>query len=176
MPKHKTLRFASILEESRNKLWGCHFGVPDSIARQLIDGSSRRVVSTLNDSAEHQCALVPHGNGSFVITVNKKLRDALGLKFGMTVHVGLRKDGSKYGLPMPEELEELFRQDAEGKRFFHVLTAGKQRTLLYIIGSAKNPESRISRSIVITKHLKANGGKVNYKQLNEALKKPNRAG
>ena len=168
------LRFTSILERSTNKLWGCHFRVPDRIAKRLIDGESRRVVCALNGSAEYQCAMLPHGNGSFVITVNKKLRDALGLAFGMEVQVSLRKDISEYGLPLPEELQELLRQDAKGSTLFHALTRGRQRTLLYIIGSVKNAEKRIARAIGVVDHLKTNGGRINYKQLNAMLKDPRR--
>jgi hypothetical protein len=170
MPTPNTLQFTSTLEKSHNKLWGCHFGVPRSIADKLIDGKSRRVVCTLNSSAEHQCALLPHSNGLFVITVNKKLRDTLRLTFGMTVQVSLRKDESEYGLPMPEELKELLWQDEEGYRLFHSLTAGRQRTLLYIVGQAKTPDSRIARAVVIVRHLKTNKGKINYKQLNVLIR------
>lgn len=173
MPVRNKLQFTSTLEKSDNKLWGCHFSVPKAVAQKLIDGSSRRVVCTLNNATEYQCALLPHGNGTFVITVNKKLRDTLKLTFGMAVQVSLKKDESKYGLPMPEELEELFRQDKEARLLFHALTAGKQRTLLYIIGSAKGPDGRVSRAIIITKHLKTNAGKINYKELFQALKKSN---
>ena len=109
-----------------------------------------------------------------VITVNKKLRDSLGLAFGMEVDVRLMKDTTEYGLPLPEEFQELLRQDTEGNRLFHALTRGRQRTLLYIVGSAKNPEKRIARSISIIKHLKANRGTINYKQLSAMLKDPRR--
>ena len=144
--------------------------MPNTVARKLIDGKSRRVVCTLNGTAEHQCALLPHGSGSFVITVNKKLQKALGLTIGMNVRVELRKDESKYGLPMPLELEEVLRQDKEGRLLFHALTPGKQRTLLYIIGSAKTSDSRIVRAFIVVQHLKANDGKINYRQLNIMLK------
>jgi hypothetical protein len=167
-------QFTSTLERSDNKLWGCHFRVPAPIAKQLVDGESRRVVCTLNNRAEYQCAILTVGRGARVITVNKKLRDSLGLAFGMEVHVRLKKDTSEYGLPLPEELQELLRQDAEGNRVFHALTRGRQRTLLYIVNSAKNPEKRIARAIVIIKHLKANNGRINYKQLNAMLKEPRR--
>ncbi|MFN0158053.1 MAG: DUF1905 domain-containing protein [Bacteroidota bacterium] len=167
----KNAEFTSVLERSDNKLWGGHFEVPARVAKNMIDGSSRRVVCTLNDSVEYQCALLPHGNGTFVITVNKKLRDALHLLYGMPVEVRLRKDESKYGLPMPEELEELLRQDKEGARLMHSLTPGKLRTLLYIIGGVKNPAARASRSVVIVQHLKSNKGKINYRQLNESMRK-----
>ena len=164
------LQFSSTLEESNNKLWGCHFGVPEVIARVFIDGDDRRVVCTLNEKTEYQCALLPKGDGSFLITVNKKLRDRLGLKIGMKVSVSLKKDESQYGLPMPEELEEVLRQDEEGSRLFHALTPGKLRTLLYIAGHVKNTDARIARAVAIVEHLKANDGKINYRQLNEDLR------
>lgn len=163
--------FVSVLEQSTNKLWGSHFRVPKRIVEQLIDGGSRRIVCTLNDTAEYQCAILRLGNAS-VISVNKQLRDRLGLAYGMEVRVTLRKDSSKYGLPFPEELHELFRQDPEGKALFHALTAGRQRTLLYIIGSPKDIDQRVKRSAVVIRHLKSNGGKINYRQLSLSLRGP----
>jgi len=172
MKETRPLRFTSILERSTNKLWGCHFRVPTRIAKQLFGNNSRRVVCSLNGSAPHQCAILPHGNGRFVITVNKKRRDTLGLDFGMKVSVTLKKDESEYGLPLPEELDELLRQDAEGRKLFHSLTAGRQRTLLHIIGSVKSPEKRVQRAIAVVNHLKVNKGKINYRQLNKSLRDP----
>lgn len=162
--------FTSTLERSDNKLWGSHFLVPKKIAEKLIDAESRRVVCMLNESAEFQCAILHYGNGRHVISVNKKLRDTLRIDVGSEVQVLLRKDESEYGLPLPGELEELFKQDTEGKKVFHKLTRGKQRTLLYIISSAKNSEKRIVRAIAIVNHLKANKGKIDYKKLNISLK------
>lgn len=164
------MEFTSTIELSSNKLWGAHFGVPDVIARQFIEGDDRRVVCTLNEQVEYQCALLPHGEGSFVISVNKKIRDTLGLKPGSSVRVSLRKDESEYGLPMPEELEELLRQDEEGNRLFHALTPGKLRTLLYIVGHVKTSDKRLARSLTIVEHLKKNGGKIHYRELNLEIK------
>lgn len=162
--------FHSILEISTNRLWGCDFSVPQFVADALIaKGEARRVVCTLNGTAEFQCALLPRGDGSFVISVNKKLQTSLGVKPGMSVQVGLRKDDSEYGLPMPEELKELFAQDEDGNRFFHALTPGKQRTLLYIVGHVKNPDARLTRALVVVEHLKEQKGKINYKRLNADL-------
>lgn len=170
MQTEDSLHFTSTLEESTNKLWGCHFGVPDVVARVFTDGGSRRVVCTLNEKKEYQCALLPRGDGTFLITVNKQTQKQLGLKPGSKVSVSLRKDDSEYGLPMPEELAELLAQDEEGNRLFHALTPGKLRTLLYIVGQPKNSDARIARAIAIVEHLKKNGGKINYRQLNEEMK------
>ena len=167
----ESLQFTSILEISTNKLWGAHLPVPDLIARTFLADDAKRVVCTLNGKVEFQCALIPKGEGAYCIMVNKKNRDQLGLKEGSSVQVSLKKDDSEYGLPMPEELAEVLAQDEEGNRLFHALTPGKLRTLLYIVGQVKSTDARISRALAIVNHLKANGGKIQYKQLNEDLKK-----
>jgi uncharacterized protein YdeI (YjbR/CyaY-like superfamily) len=98
--------------------------------------------------------LLPFGDGVFVLSVNKHWCDTLRLDIGSKVRVGQRKDNSKYGLPVPEELGELFRQDKEGSRLFHALTIGKQRTLLYMIGSSRAPEARAWKASIIVRHLR----------------------
>lgn len=165
----KVRRFTVKLERSENRLWGAHLEVPASVVEQLSSEDHRRVYCRLNGGEEHQCAMLPHGRGTFVITVNKKRRDSLGLTFGAEVRVELRKDESTYGLPMPEELAELLRQEKKGNALFHALTKGKQRVLLYIIGSAKSQDQRIIRSITIVRHLIAQHGTINHKILAREL-------
>jgi hypothetical protein len=165
-----TFHFQSTLEESNNKLWGAHFRVPDAVAGLFADGTDRRVVCILNEKIEYQCALLPRGDGSFLITVNKKTREKLKLQPGSALRVSLRKDLSEYGLPMPEELAELLAQDQEGHRLLHALTPGKIRTLLYIAGQPKTSDKRLQRALAIVEHLKKNAGKIDYKQLNLDLK------
>lgn len=165
------IHFNALLEESTNRLWGCHFGVPLLVSNALIENSdSKRVVCILNEQIEYQCALIPRGDGSFLITVNKKNQTKLGLKIGSQVRVSLRKDESEYGLPMPEELAELLAQDEEGNRLLHALTPGKLRTLLYIVGQAKNSDLRLRRALAVVEHVKENKGKIDYKRLNLNLR------
>jgi hypothetical protein len=171
MTQPKPLRFTSILEKSTNKLWGSHLRVPQSVAEKLVVGGSRRVLRTLNGSEEHQCALLPYSDGVFVLSVNKKWCETLHLEIGSKVRVSLQRDESKYGLPVPAELKELFRQDKDSDRLFHLLTPGKQRTLLYVIGSARDAESRAWKASIIVRHLRDNNGTIRYKQLAQSLKK-----
>jgi Domain of unknown function (DUF1905) len=162
--------FTSVLERSGNKLWSAHFVVPNIAAHALSEGSDRRVVCTLNQKITYQCALVPFGDNTLVITVNKKNCDLLRLKPGSPIEVVLRKDDSTYGLPMPEELAAVLEQDTEGNELFHALTPGKIRTLLYLAGFVKNSDKRLLRALAIVEHLKNNKGKVDYKQLNAAMR------
>ena len=162
--------FTSVLERSDNRLWGCHLRVPDRIAEKLTEGEERRVICRLNDLVEFPCGLLHRGPRTYLVTVNKKLRERLELTFGMKVDVQLRRDDSRYGLPMPEEFKVLLDQDRKGSSLFHALIPGKQRTLLYIIGSVKNPDKRIARGLAVVSHLKSNGGQIDYRKLNALIR------
>ncbi|MCY7328407.1 MAG: DUF1905 domain-containing protein [Saprospiraceae bacterium] len=167
----ESLHFTSTLEESTNKLWGCHFAIPPMVAGVLIEQrEDRRVVCTLHEKTAYQCAMLPRGDGTFLITVNKKIQKELGLKIGSRVQVSLHPDESEYGLPMPEEMAEVLAQDEIGNRLFHALTPGKLRTLLYIVGKPKDADARVHLALLIVEHLKANHGKINYRQLGETMK------
>lgn len=113
---------------------------------------------------------MPLGDGNFFINVNKQLRNKLKVNDGDEICVSLVKDESEYGLPLPDEFKELLEQDSLGNTIFHALTAGKQRTLLYIIGKPKSADLRIRNGIAILEHLKRTNGKINYKQLNLDIK------
>lgn len=165
-----TYAFTAILEKFNSNLWGYHICVPNVVSEVFLGKNAKRVVCRLNDQVEFQCALMPKGDGSYFININKKLRDALRLQIGSPVHATLRRDDSEYGLPMPEELAELLLQDEDGHALFHALTPGKQRNLLYIIGSVKSSDRRLSRAVTVLEHLKANGGKINFKALYADLK------
>jgi len=132
---------------------------------------SRRVVCTINASETFQCALMP-SDGDFVIMVNKAKRDRLGIAGGDKIAVELKPDDSKYGLPMPAELREVLKQDREGSKLFHSLTAGRQRSILYFVGKVKDIDKRIHTALIFIEHLKKNEGKIDQKQLQAELKRP----
>ena len=170
----KTIRTTSVLSKSENE-FGWYFLRFDTKAVSGLnfeDKKSRRVVCTLNESHTFQCALLPWTKNGFCIVVNKKIREKLGLADGSKVNVELRKDESKYGLPMPKELKEVLRQDREGNKLFHSLTSGKQRSLLYYIGKQKDIDRRIHMSLIVVEHLRNNDGKIVYPKLSEELKRP----
>lgn len=175
MPKTaKTLRLISVLTKSEQE-FGWHFltfNAKSVAALNFEDKKSRRVVCTINDSHTFQCALLPWTKDGFCIVVNKKIRDKLGISEGTKVKVELIKDESKYGLPMPKELKEVLRQDPDGDKLFHSLTAGKQRTILYYLAKPKDLDRRIHMALVVVEHLKKNDGKIVYPKLADELKRP----
>lgn len=172
MPRSsKSIKLQSILNKSKT---GWYFlDVSTEIAKRFeTDPRTRRVVCTLNDSHTFQCALNPNGKGEYCIGVSKAIRDKLQLAEGDTVAVLIEQDTSKYGTVMPEEFEEVLRQDPDGDRLFHALTGGMQRSVLYMIAAVKDIDKRIHLSLIVVEHLKDNGGKVDQARLFEEIKRP----
>lgn len=144
---------------------------PKSVERMEFSGKTRRVLCSINGAEAFPAALMPWGE-IFYIMMNKKRRAELGLEPGDKVDVVLELDESKYGMPMPEELEEVLRQDPEGDKLFHSLTAGKQRSMMYYIGKLKDVDRRIHASLIFLEHLKNNEGKIIYQTLTKELRRP----
>lgn len=168
----KTVKFKTLLTQSLEGS-GWHFLIVDKkIERKFgFEGKFKRVVCSINGGEAFQCALMPWGE-IFYIIVNKQKRDAIGIVAGDTVNVELIKDESKYGLPMPEEFREVLNQDPVGDRLFHALTAGKQRSMLYLLGNIKDIDKRIHAALIFIEHMKDNEGKIINTALMEELKRP----
>ena len=140
------------------------------MVKAFVAKGNKRVVCTLNDILEMQCAIMPAGDDVWFINVNKKIRDQLKLKEGSKVHVSLIEDDSEFGMPFPEELQEWMEQDPEGKKLFFNLPPGRQRNIIYIVNQVKDTDLKIHRSMVMIDHLKNNNGKIDFKKLTAELK------
>ena len=161
--------FTSVFSKFDHGLWGYHFPVPEETAQQFIEGNDRRVICTINHIHKMHSAIMP-AKGLWFIMLNKKLKENLGLIVGSTAELTLEKDESEFGMPMPEEIQICMDMDETGASHFLKLTAGKQRSLIYIVSKVKNPDIRIRKSLAILHHLNANDGNLDYKMLNETFK------
>ena len=93
---------------------------------------------------------------------------------GEEIDIELSKDKSKYGIAQPKEMEELLEQDEIGSIILHKLTPGRQRSLLHIAGIPKSENIRINRAVAILEYLKMVNGKLDFKELNLAIKNFNK--
>ena len=166
----KIQNFTGIVDNFNSDLWGHHVLVPMDVSAYIISKKVKRLICTINKNETFQCALMPKGDGRYFINLNKERRNRLKLREGEQVSVVLKEDDSKYGLPMPPEMDELMHLDPEGHQYFHSLTAGKQRSLLYIIGKPKKSETRLHKAWVVLEYLKSTRGRLDFKELNQAFK------
>ncbi|MBA4304115.1 MAG: hypothetical protein C0424_07805 [Sphingobacteriaceae bacterium] len=153
-------------------LWGGHLILEaDWVADLLADGN-RRILCSIKGAPAVHAALMPM-RGQYFILVNKQLRAKLGLVPGQTVPIILEKDTSEFGMPVPDEMVEVFAQDETAYSHFMALTPGKQRALLHVVGKIKNTDSRIRKALAICYHLNESNGKLDFKRLGEVMKEYN---
>lgn len=127
--------------------------VPKEVVEQL--GTLKiRLICTVNDSLSFQCGLMALSEGRAYISINTKRMKQLGVNLYDQVSLALKKDESKYGMDVPEELSELLLQDYEGKRRFDQLTSSMQRYIIYHVSGVKSPHLRLERAIMLIENLK----------------------
>lgn len=170
MSEDGVVSFESTLLLMDSPLWGAFIPVTYEIASFYKERGIQRLVCEINYTLHLHCALMPGGNHSFFILMNKNNVKKLKIKPGDSVHVMLAPDHSQYGMPLGEELEALLEEDFNFAHHFEKLTPGKQRNLIYLINKAKSSEIRLRTAVAVAGHLDANNGKLDFKMLNEALK------
>ena len=162
--------FQAVISKYDDSLWPFHVKVPDDIYQSFAAQKIKRVMMQMNDSEKMHAGFISEGNGKYFLKLSKVVMKSLHLAVGQSVEVKIEKDTTKYGMPISDEMKELLELDPEGEAFFHKLTPGKIRSLLHKVNSFKSSDKRIEKSVIIMEHLKANGGKLDWKMLNEAFK------
>ncbi|MBK7007594.1 MAG: YdeI/OmpD-associated family protein [Saprospiraceae bacterium] len=169
-PKTNKITFKSSLLLMDSTLWGAYIPVPSEIALMFKQKSISRFICEINHVLTTHSAIMPGGNDTYFILMNKANCKVLKLPFGAELVVDMVEDTSEYGMPLCEELQVLLDEDPDFLSQFRKLTPGKQRNLIYIINKPKSSELRLRTAIAVAGHLAANKGKLDFKMLNEALK------
>ncbi len=92
--------------------------------------------------------------GDYRMMFSKGNQAKLGLFQNDYFEMQLIEDTSKYGVEMPEELDEVFKTDVEAFRIFESFTAGKKRSIIYTIIRIKNSQKRIDKALLLCENLK----------------------
>jgi len=156
--------------------WPGYYGIliPVDIVERMSSAEHRRVICTIENSITFHCAMMPGGDDVYYIYINKETRKKLGLDYGSKISVSLRPDESKYGMPLPEEMAEMFALDEEVDKIFHALTPGKQRSLIHLIAKNKRPATRINKTVAMFEYLKECRGKIDYKAMHAYMRDYNK--
>lgn len=163
------VEFTTKLDQMDSPIWGFHLPVPPEIAEDFKQNGIKRVICEVNGKLKIHSAILS-SNGYYYVLINKQNIKQLGLLKDEPVSIILAEDQSKYGMPVAEELQEVFDQEPEAFNFFEQLTPGKQRNLLHLVNKVKNTDSRIRKSLAIAHHLKEVKGKLDFKVLNQTIK------
>jgi hypothetical protein len=93
-------------------------------------------------------------SGDFKMMFSKQKQKELNLSLGDEFEIQLFEDTSKYGVDVPEELEEVFLTDYEAYKIFESLTKGKQRSIIYGVLRYKTSQQKIDKALIMCENLK----------------------
>ncbi len=140
--------------------------VPATIVKTIGGIGKVRLLCEVNKQITFQCGLMSLPEGKAYISINGKRMKELGIENGDTVNVILTEDKSEFGVDVPEELQELFKQDSEGKRRFDLLKPGMQRYILNFVNTVKSPQLRVDKAFMFISNLKnLTPGKETFKEI-----------
>lgn len=131
--------------EKGEKTGWVYLEIPADLADQLNPGvrTSYRVKGKIDDFVVTQTALLPMGDGSFVLPTNVHIRKALRKQEGASIRVEFEVDHTP--VPLSADLMECLADAPEALGFFNSLPRGHQTYFSKWIESAKTTETRVKR-------------------------------
>lgn len=108
--------------------------------------TSFRVKGKLDQFTIKQIAVIPMGDGKFIIPFNATMRKGTGKKHGDKIKVVLEPDESKF--IMNADFVACLKDDPMANAFFKTLPAGHQRYFSKWIDSAKTTQTKTKRIVM----------------------------
>jgi hypothetical protein len=132
-------------DEQGEKTGWTYIEVPADIAQEIFPGNKKsfRVKGKLDAFAIKSVAVMPMGDGSFIMALNAAIRKGIAKKHGAMLQVQLTRDESAF--KMNAELLACLKEDTEAKQFFESLAPSHQRYFSKWIDDAKTAPTKIKR-------------------------------
>ena len=159
------IRFAATIlkfKEKGEKTGWTYIEVPGKYAEQLLPGNKKsfRVKGKLDDYEISRVALIPMGEGDFIIAFNADMRKGTMKRHGDTINVSLQLDQTTY--QQPEDFIECLHDEPAALNHFKTLAMSHQNYFGKWIESAKTIETRTKR---ISQALNALSKKMGYSEM-----------
>lgn len=125
--------------------------IPAKIAKQINPGikKSFRVKGKLDEFIIEKVALMPMGEGDFIMAVNAAMRKGIRKQKGATLKIELEVDKSPI-LP-PSELIECMADEPEALKYYNSLPQGHRNYFTKWIDSAKTDTTKAKRIALVIK-------------------------
>jgi len=122
--------------------------IPADLAEQLKPGTKKsfRVRGMLDDLPVAGMALMPMGQGDFIMALKADIRKALRKDSGAMLQVSLEED-TEYKVEIPGDLKDCFDFEPEASEFFNTLAKSHRDYFIKWINSAKTEETRAKRIV-----------------------------
>lgn len=118
----------------------------------------KRIICTLNNCIVFHCGMLPKKHYHYIMLSKERIK-TLNIYINDDFLVDIIPDTSEFGMNNSDEFQEVLESDPEGKLLFEKLTAGKQRSIIYLLSKTKNSQLKIEKAFVFLEHLKRDKGK-----------------
>ncbi len=128
-----------------------YISISEKISKQLKPGNKKsfRVKGMLDDFEIEKVALIPMGQGDFIMAINAAMRKGIGKRKGAVIKVQLQKDDSPI-IP-PAVLIECLADEPEALKYFNSLPQGHRNYFTKWIDSAKTDVTKAKRIALVIK-------------------------
>jgi hypothetical protein len=141
--------------------------ITDAIAEKLNPGNKKsfRVKGKLDNYSIEKLALLPMGNGEYILPLNATIRKAIRKEKGAKVNVQIQVD--KEEIKPPKDLLECLADEPESLAFFNSLSRSHRNYFIKWIDAAKTDATKAKR---ISRTLEAMSKRFNFSQMLHSLK------
>jgi hypothetical protein len=145
------VEFATIIlqfAEQGEKTGWSYIEIPADLAQQMKPGNKKsfRVRGMLDALPVRGMALMPMGEGNFIMALKAEVRKGIHKNAGAMLHVKLEED-IDYKIETPDDLQECFDFEPEAFEFFNSLAKSHREYFIKWIDGAKTNETRAKRIV-----------------------------
>lgn len=135
-------------EEMGEKTGWRYIEIPAYLAQQLKPGNKKsfRVKGTLDNFAISGVALMPMGEGNFIMALKADIRKGIRKETGAMLNVKLEVH-EDFKIEIPDDLKECFDFDPEAETQFMTLPRSHRDYFINWINAAKTAETRAKRIV-----------------------------
>lgn len=118
--------------------------VPFDVQKTFGAKGQLKVRGTIN-GVSFRSSLMPQGDGTHYLVVNKTIRDNIGASAGSTVRVTLERDTAPRSVNVAGDFRRALSRNREAKAAFEKMSYSHQKAYVEWIESAKYAETRTRR-------------------------------
>lgn len=132
-------------DEQGEKTGWTYFVIPEDIAQQIKPGYRKiyRVKGKLDNFKIKGVAIMPMGDGSFIMPVNEAMRKGTGKRKGAMITAMLAADDTPYKLN--EDFMTCLKDEPAALKYFNSLAGSHRNYFSKWIGSAKTEPTKTKR-------------------------------
>ena len=134
---------AQLERQGETGTWTC-LVVPFSVQEAFGKKGQVKVAGTLNGVA-FRSSLMPRGDGTHYMVVNKAIREVAGADAGSTVQVVMQEDLKPRTVKVPADLRAALAANPAAKAAFDKFPPSHKKECVSHIEEAKRPETRAAR-------------------------------